>query len=141
MNLKPRTREDLEVNVTPLIDVVFLLLIFFMITTTFVTESALELTLPEASNEPVAQQDDHTEITVTHTGKFYVNEVELVNNQLITLMSQLQKLKLDPEKPIIIRADANVDYKFVVRAMDAAGQLGLTKIALATSETVEPDSE
>lgn len=136
MNIKPRRREDPEVNITSLIDVVLLLLIFFMITTTFEREAQLQVTLPEASSEPTEQQSQKAlEITINLNGDFFINEQQVLNPRPETLRRAiLQTIGERRDLPVIVRADARSPVQSVVTAMDVTGQLGLTQLSLATSQ-------
>ena len=87
MNFQTRRKEELELNITPLIDVVFLLLIFFMVSTTFQRETELSVQLPEAASDETAEVQDVIEIVINPSGRYYLNGRELVNNQLLTLRS------------------------------------------------------
>lgn len=139
MNLQQHKRDDLDVNITPLIDIVFLLLIFFMVSTTFERESEIDITLPEAvvdageqtNNEPI-------EITISADGTFFINGKRVVNNQVATLKQALLKVANGREDPpIIISADANATHQAVVSVMDAARQLGFIHLSFATSQITE----
>ncbi len=135
MNLKPERREDIDLNLTPLIDVVFLLLIFFMVSTTFEKTSKLKIDLPEASPQATQQIDKKIVIGIDVKGRYYINERQLVNTQLKTLKLALRKIAGDNKKiPIVLRADAKTPHQAVVRAMDAASQLGLTHLSISTLE-------
>ena len=132
-----RIEEDrLDVNITPLIDVVFLLLIFFMVTTTFNQQAELRVDLPEASSEEQALEVIPIEITIDSVGVYFVNGKSLVNNNAITLHQTLQKVIAgdDKEKSVIIRADANTPHQAVVTAMDTVAKAGISKLSIATSK-------
>lgn len=141
MNLRPGYREDsVEVNLTPLIDVVFLLLIFFMVSTTFDRHAKLKVSLPEASTKATQQQNDPLVLSIDAKGNYFLNERQIVNQQLATLKQAI--LKTLGEKnlnikdvSLVLRADANTPHQSVVKAMDAASQLGLSKLSIATVET------
>lgn len=133
MNLSPRRREDPELNLTSLIDVVLLLVIFFMVSTTFVEEGRLRVELPRASDEPVARVQDPIVITVTAQGSYRVNEQGLVNNARETLRAALLKESGgERNAPITIRADARATHQSVVTAMDVAARLGFRQVNIAT---------
>ena len=133
MNLSPRRREDPELNLTSLIDVVLLLVIFFMVSTTFVEEGRLRVELPSASNEPVTAVQDPVVITVTAQGSYRVNDRPLVNNARETLSAALSKLAANRGSvPLTIRADARATHQSVVTAMDVAARLGFTQVNIAT---------
>ncbi|MCW9012482.1 MAG: biopolymer transporter ExbD [Gammaproteobacteria bacterium] len=135
MNFKIERRDDIELNLTPLIDVVFLLLIFFMVSTTFEKQSKLKVELPEASSSAVKQDSEAVVIGIDAKGRFYINDRQLVNTQLKTLKIALMKTVGDnKETPLILRADAQTPHQSVVTAMDAAAQLGLVRLSIATLE-------
>lgn len=138
MNLQPGENEDPDVNLTPLIDVVFLLLIFFMVSTTFEHQSRIEVELPEASAEPVTPEDTSLEIIVDAQGRYFIGEEQVVNNRVETLKRAISKIIGDNNgMPVIVRADANASHQSVVTVLDAASQLGLTQISLATTKSAE----
>ena len=132
LNLRPRAQP--EVNLTSLIDVVFLLLIFFMVSTSFVKQSQININLPESDSAPVTDEvPERIDIMITETGTYLVNGRELINNRPATLRSAIQKESSgNNELPITISADANAKHQDVVTAMDVAGRLGFTKINIAT---------
>ena len=136
MNLKPQVREEIDLNLTPLIDVVFLLLIFFMVSTTFEKTAKLKVDLPEASAQATQQPDQKIVIGIDAKGRYYINDRQLVNTQIKTLKLALSKVMgNNKEMPIVLRADAKTPHQSVVRAMDAASQLGLTRLSISTLET------
>lgn len=135
MNLKPQHREELDLNLTPLIDVVFLLLIFFMVSTTFEQQSKLKVELPEASAQAVKQADNSVTIGIDAKGRFFINDRQLVNTQFKTLKAALIKtIGKNKDVPLVLKADAKTPHQAVVMAMDAAAQLGLTRLSIATLE-------
>jgi biopolymer transport protein ExbD len=136
MNFRRPRRDEVGVDLTPLIDVVFLLLIFFMVSTTFIRETQLRIDLPEASGELQEIEDEVIEITVDRRGDYAVNDRLLVNNELATLLRALREVvaERDPSSRVIITADANASHQAVVRAMDAAGQVGLSRISITTRQ-------
>lgn len=136
MKFKRQHREELELNLTPLIDVVFLLLIFFMVSTTFQKESEISLQLPKASDTATPSPTDSIEVVINAAGRFYVNDQELVKSDGESLQAALSKLiDGNRETPLTIRADAQTPHQAVVTAMDAAGQLGMLRMSIATSQT------
>ncbi len=132
LNLRPRTQP--EVNMTSLIDVVLLLLIFFMVSTSFVKQSQITISLPEAESPSVVEESpDQIDIMITETGTILVNGRELLNNRAETIRNALQKTSNgDHSLPLTISADANAKHQFVVTAMDVAGRLGFKQINIAT---------
>ena len=136
MKFRRKHTEELELNLTPLIDVVFLLLIFFMVSTTFQKESEISLQLPKASDDPVEVPAEQYEIVVNAAGNFFINDTELVNSEIETLRQALFDLTNGQRDiPITIRADAQTPHQAVVTAMDAAAQLGLSRMSIATSHS------
>ena len=140
MNLRPghRSAESVEINLTPLIDVVFLLLIFFMVTTTFDRNAKLKVQLPESSAKIERTTGDSVVLSIDVKGNYYVNDRQVINVQLKTLKMALSKVIGDRDRKnitVILRADGNTPHQSVVRAMDAVAQLNLTKLSIATVES------
>lgn len=136
MNFKRQSKETVEVNLTPLIDVVFLLLIFFMVSTTFTKENHLSIDLPEASAEQQPVATSRLEIIITASGSYSINDKALINNKLDTLKRGLIKAAAGEDNlPVTITADANTPHQAVVRAMDAAGQTGFVNLSITTRKT------
>lgn len=136
MNLKPDRRDDIELNLTPLIDVVFLLLIFFMVSTTFEKQAKLKLQLPSASVEAKVADQKTVVIGIDAKGHFFINDRQLVNTSLDTLKIALKKVTNGKtDMPVTLRADAKTPHQSVVTAMDAASQLGLVKLSIATLQS------
>jgi len=128
-----RVRPEVEVNLTPLIDVVFLLLIFFMVSTTFTKETHLSIDLPESSGEPIQMAANYIEISITRSGDFAINEIALINNDLETIKAGIRKVSGgDNAMPLIITADGATPHQAVVTAMDAAGQTGFAHFSITT---------
>jgi len=133
MKFKRPLREELSINITPLIDVVFLLLIFFMVTTTFSRETRLLVNLPEADAELAENQTAQIEIVVARDGRYTINGRALVNNRIETLMRGLElESGGDRSLPVLLIADAESTHQAVVTAMDAIGQSGFSRLSIAT---------
>jgi biopolymer transport protein ExbD len=134
MNFNVRPRAEPEVNMTSLIDVVLLLLIFFMVSTSFVKQSQITIRLPAADSAAVVEEvPDHLEIMITEQGTYLINGRELINSRPETIRNALQKLSGGNTKlPLTISADANARHQHVVTAMDVAGKLGFVRISIAT---------
>ena len=138
MNLQPGGEDEPEVNLTPLIDVVFLLLIFFMVSTTFEHQSRIQIELPEATASPEELEEESLEIVIDAQGRYFIGEEQVVNTELKTLKSAISKAVGDRGTiPVTIRADASTPHQAVITALDATSQLGLTQISLATSRIEE----
>jgi len=135
VNLRQATGDEPEVNLTPLIDVVFILLIFFMVSTTFQKESEIKIELPEASADPVEEKQDVLELVIDAEGRYFIEQQQVVNTELNTLKKAISKfLGERTGVPVVIRADRRTPYEAVIRAMDATSQLGLVQMSLATSQ-------
>ncbi len=133
MNLRPRTREDPEINLISLIDVMLVLLIFFMVSTTFNQEGRVKVQLPQASETPLPRgSHEALVITVTADGSYRVNEHTLINTSPDTLRAALLKEACADRGPVTIRADARTTHQAVVTAMDVAGRLGFAQLNIAT---------
>jgi len=133
VNFQPRRAEEPDVNMTSLIDVVLLLLIFFMLSTRFIDEGRLQLRLPEAGVEPEAVERAAVEIEVTAEGGYRVNGRPLINNAAATLAAAIGKEAGNNRAvPVTIRADARATHQSVVTAMDVAGRAGYRQINIAT---------
>lgn len=134
MNLSSPSHEEPEINLTSLIDVVLLLLVFFMITTSFVRESKIGIRLPEASSTAQVEiQDGSMVVSVTAQGTYLVNGRALLDNRPVTLESAMRMLAGDnPGQQITITADADASHQHVITAIDIAGRLGYVEINLST---------
>lgn len=133
MKFRRQAREPLNVNLTPLIDVVFLLLIFFMVSTTFTRETQLSVDLPEATGLQRDEVTEQIEIVIDEDGAYRVNGKALVDGRVRTLQAALyEESEGDTTLPMVISADAQAAHQAVVRAMDAAGQMGFTRLTIAS---------
>ena len=140
MKFKRASREELAINMTPLIDVVFLLLIFFMVTTTFSRETRLLLNLPEAEAEVAESNPAQIEILVARDGSFSINGRGLVNSRIETLVHGLEiESGGDHSLQILLIADAEATHQSVVTAMDGIGQSGFTRLNIATQRSQESE--
>ena len=125
-----------EINLTPLIDVVFLLLIFFMVTTTFNQYAKLRIDLPEAEAAADMQPKKKVEVLIDKNGNYFIGDQSLVDNQPRTLLNALSKaMETAEEKAITIRADAQAQHQAVVSVMDAAAKLDIIQVSIATSKS------
>jgi biopolymer transport protein ExbD len=134
MRLKHNKAEDPEINMTSLIDVVFLLLIFFMVSTTFERQAVLKVDLPEASNVSIPEnQPDSFELVIDKNGQFYLNDRQLANGNPATIRAAfIEAAGEDRNIPVVLRADAQTPHHFVVTAMDVTAQLGFVRLSIAT---------
>jgi biopolymer transport protein ExbD len=131
-----RRREDIEINLTSLIDVVFILLLFFVVTTTFKRESQLQVDLPEAvSGAPEEHPPKRLDIAISADGDYAVNDHRLPKSDLDTLLSALRaESGGDTSLPLSISADGKTPHQAVITAMDAAGKLGFSRLSMTTVE-------
>jgi len=133
VKLRPRQQEDPEINLISLIDVLLVLLIFFMVSTTFQQEGRVKIQLPQASQIPLPRGSrEPLVITITAEGGYRVNERALINASPETLRSALVKQAGTERGPLTIRADARSTHQAVVTAMDVAGKLGFAQLNIAT---------
>jgi len=134
MRLQSRSRDEPEINVISLVDVLLVLVLFFMVSTSFLRETEISLQLPEATTDKnVEVPREALEITVTQNGSYLVNGRELVNNERRTLRAAIERLIGNKrDMPVFIRADAAATHQAVITALDVAGQLGFVKINIAT---------
>ena len=137
MKLQHHVKEDPNVDLTSLIDVVFLLLIFFMVSTTFEQQSLIRIDLPEASAvEDRAEQPESLELVIDKAGRIYLGEQRLIDSRAATLRAALEQAAGDERSlPLILRADRETPHHFVVTAMDVAAQLGFRNLSIATDRS------
>ncbi|CAI8876728.1 MULTISPECIES: ExbD/TolR family protein [unclassified Pseudomonas] len=140
MKFRRKPRETVDINLASLIDVVFILLLFFVVTTTFTRETQLRVDLPEAvSGAPADDQDKSLDIAISADGVFSVNNRILPKSDLASLMDALQKeANGDTSRPLSISADGKTAHQSVVTAMDAAGKLGFSHLRMTTIEAAPP---
>ena len=136
MNFRHRKKRNLEISITPMIDVVFLLLIFFMVTTTFNKNTALQITLPESGSKELAPRKLLV-LSIDSKSQYYLNEQPLADNKLSTLTHSLASVFKDKEQALVINADALAPYQAVVNALDIAGRVGFVQITFATQQATE----
>jgi biopolymer transport protein ExbD len=134
MKLQVSKREEPEINLISLIDVVLMLVIFFMLSSTFVNEGRVRIRLPQASAVPSQKPNTGAVIvTITQQGGYRVNEKELINSSPETLRAALIKeAGQDRTARVTVRADARSTHQSVITAMDVLGRLGFEEINIAT---------
>lgn len=133
MRFRRSPRFSARIDVTNLIDVVFVTLIFFMLATTFAREGKMQVTLPEAETQAARDADEHLELVVSAAGAYALNGESLVNDRIETLVAALrQAARGDTSQPLVITADAKTPHELVVRAMDAAGRTGFARLRITT---------
>ncbi len=136
MNLRPHRREAPRVDITPLIDVVFLMLIFFMVSTTFDKQTQLKVDLPSAATIDSSEKPaDKIEITIDAKGDFYVNERELVKHDADTLRRTLQKIADGrADLPIVVSGDRNAPLQSMMTVLDVAAQLNMVRLSFVARQ-------
>ncbi len=137
MKFRRKARENVDIGLAPLIDVVFILLLFFVVTTTFTRETQLKVDLPEAASgtPPQDAEKKQLEVVIDVDGSFTLNGKTLIKHDLSTLMAALSKESGgDTSLPMIISADGKTPHQAVITAMDAAGKLGFAQLRITTVE-------
>ncbi len=137
MKFRRKPRENVEINLASLIDVVFILLLFFVVTTTFTRETQLKVDLPEAASGTPPEQTElkQLEVLIGADGGYSLNGRQLLKSDLNGLIAALQKeSEGDNSLPLTISADAKTPHQAVITAMDAAGKLGFAHLRITTVE-------
>ncbi len=129
-----RAHDEPEINLIPLIDVILVLIIFFVITTTFDARSTLQLQLPNAKGEPIADQTKSLSVLINAEGRYFVGDQEVLRTDIDALKQALAAAGgSDRNRTVLLRADARTQHQAVVTAYDALGQLGFRRILIATA--------
>ena len=137
MKIHNRVKEEPNVDLTSLIDVVFLLLLFFMVSTTFDHEAVLKVDLPDASavDQP-SDLPERLELVIDASGRMFLNDRQLIDSEERTIKAAFNEAAGDDrELPLILRADRETPHHFVVTVMDVASQLGFRNLSIATNRT------
>ncbi len=140
MKLRPRRSEDPEINLISLIDVLMVLVIFFMLSATFVDQGRLNVQLPTASEEAHGSGGaEPIVVTVTQQGGYRVNERELVNSSRETLQRAVAEVAGEArDARVVLRADGRATHQSVVTAMDVLGRMGFAQLNIATIQPTAP---
>ena len=129
-----RTFDEPDINLVPLIDVILVLIIFFVVTTTFDARSMLKLELPQATGEPATSDTRALVVLVNADGRYFVQDREVLRTDIDALRQVIAEVAGDDrERPVLLRADARTPHQAVVTALDAVGQLGFTHVSIATA--------
>lgn len=129
-----RSDDEPDINLVPLIDVILVLIIFFVVTTTFDARSVLKLQLPQATGEPSEGQSKALSVLVNADGRYFVDDREALRTDVESLKQTLREVAGDDrERPVLLRADARTPHQAVVTALDALGQLGFSRVSIATA--------
>ena len=131
-----RREDDFEINVIPLIDVMLTLLMFFVLTTTFVEQARIKITLPQADNSAQAELRDPLLVLIDRSGNYYVNNNAVADPSEGSLKAMIERVAAgNHDRPVMLRADAMTPHQAVVTAMDALGSLGFNQMSIATTPT------
>ena len=137
MKFRPRTREEPEINLIPLIDVLLMTLIFLLVTTSFSREARLQLQLPEAASDTKIESAN-VRIAIDARGQYFINDKELLNSSVETVRAAMQQAAGGRKDPVIvIQADRKTPHESVIRIMDVARRLGYTHLTFATQASNE----
>ena len=136
MNFRNKKNAPLEISLTPMIDVVFLLLIFFMVTTTFSKETVIKVQLPQAEGQETERhaQEPVLMVTIDKTGHYFINDKALNDQSSSSLTKELMALSSNKRIPLIINADANAPVQAAIRVLDVASKIGFNNITFATQK-------
>ena len=129
--------EEVNINLTPLIDVVFLVLIFFMVSTTFESTSQLKIELPKASQNEAIKPIQPLYLVINAKGSFFLNARELSSQKSEALSIALRRVLEGSDRPVVIQSDAGSPVQSLVTAMDVVARLGLTQVSIATTRPIE----
>ncbi|WP_269791580.1 biopolymer transporter ExbD [Stenotrophomonas sp. Iso1] len=129
-----RSQDEPHIDLVPLIDVILVLIIFFVVTTTFDARSTLQIQLPTASDQKNTSPPRSLSVLVNADGRYFINDQEVLRTDVEALKQTIAQVAGDDrEQTVLLRADARTPYQAVVTAQDALGQLGFRRIAIATA--------
>ncbi len=135
MNFRKHKHSPLEISLTPMIDVVFLLLIFFMVTTTFSQQTSIKIQLPQADGQAKFEQPQQVlMLTIDKSGRYSINDKALKDRLLTTLTQELTKLAANKYIPIVINADARAPVQSAISVLDVAAKIGFKNITFVTEK-------
>ena len=134
-----RAQDEPHIDLVPLIDVILVLIIFFVVTTTFDARSTLQVQLPTASQQQNSEPPRALSVLVNADGNYFINDQEVLRGDVESLKRTIAQVAGDDrEQTVLLRADARTQYQAVVTVQDALGQLGFRRIAIATAPDVQP---
>lgn len=134
MNFRNKKHQLLEISLTPMIDVVFLLLIFFMVTTTFSRQSAIKVILPTADGQQIEQPQQKVLLTINKSGLYFIDDQPLSDKSLSTLTRELTASKNNRDIPLIINADAAAPVQSAISVLDVTSKIGFSAITFTTQK-------
>ncbi|WP_312707147.1 biopolymer transporter ExbD [Stenotrophomonas sp.] len=134
-----RSQDEPHIDLVPLIDVILVLIIFFVVTTTFDARSTLQVQLPTASDQQNPEPPRSLSVLINAEGRYFINDQEVLRSDVESVKQTLAAVAgSDRSQTVLLRADARTPYQAVVTAQDALGQLGFRRIAIATAPEVRP---
>ena len=135
MNFRNKKHKSLEISLTPMIDVVFLLLIFFMVTTTFSKETMIKVQLPQADGQEAERTDEQVlAVTIDKSGQYFINDKALNERSVEALKKELNTFSANKNIPLIINADASAPVQSAIKVLDVAAGIGFKNITFATQK-------
>ena len=134
MNFRNKKHKPLEISLTPMIDVAFLLLIFFMVTTTFSRESAIKVMLPQAEGQQAERHEQVLLLTINKSGQYFIDDKPLSDKSLVTLAKALRASRNNKNIPLLINADAASPVQAAISVLDVASKEGFSNITFATQK-------
>ncbi len=142
MRISGRREDEFEINVVSLIDVLLTLLMFFVLTTTFVQQGHMKVTLPQASDQPQPVDRNALVLVIDRAGHFYVGNNQVLGSDEDALKKAIHAIAGDDhDRPVLLRADGMTPHQSVVTAMDALGQLGFTRLSIATTPSTDTSAQ
>jgi biopolymer transport protein ExbD len=123
-----------DINITPMLDLAYVLLVIFIIMTT-ASVQGIKVNLPKASDTPSLAKPKTVAVTITNDGKIFMNTVPVTLQELEDQLRQ--KKAIDPDFPVVIKGDAEVQYKNVIDVLALLGKLDITQLGLVTSRLVK----
>ena len=134
-----RVQDEVHIDLVPLIDVILVLIIFFVVTATFDARSVLKLQLPQANGTPAESQTKALSVLVNAEGRFFIDDREALRTDVESLKQTLVDVAgTDRTRPVLLRADGRTPHQSVVTALDALAQLGFSRVSIATAPPVQP---
>ncbi len=140
MKFRRQRKDELALNLTPLIDVVFLLLIFFMVSTSFTSETQLAVNLPQADGSPASNSPRQLNLMISADGQFRLNGERVDSTAQAVRTALRQQAGQRRDLPLTIAADGNAAHRHVVTALDAAHTLGFQRLSIA-AQSLQPEPE
>ena len=136
MQFKKRRDDEPEINLIPFIDVLMVILIFLMLTTTYSKFTELQLQLPVASADAARDYPKEVIVSVSSEGRYAVNRLVLEDRSVDGIVAALRQANVAPESVLIISADASTPHQAVISVIEAARRVDMHKVTFATRNAV-----